>query len=163
MPGRDVGATALAPLLYIGQMFLGIHHRKPVSPLLPGTDTRCLSWRERCCKAIDFKTQSSHQKPTCPDAITFEAVCGANMVTRPPNFGGLETLAAHRVACLTWVHGLFSIQLAGFVRTGCWTGPPRGERAPRVSRAARPQKVCGTNPSSFEQKRAQIDWDGPAI
>ena len=35
-------------------------------------------------------------------------------------------------------------------KTGCWTGPPRGERAPRVARVARPHKSClpykGTSP-----------------
>ena len=37
LPRDDVGAIALAPLLYIGQMSLGIHHRNSMRGLLSGT------------------------------------------------------------------------------------------------------------------------------
>ena len=40
---------------------------------------------------------SVRQKSTCIDAICCRTLCGANLVTLPPKFGGNETCVVHRV------------------------------------------------------------------
>jgi len=61
-----------------------------------------------------------------PHEMNFRALFGANVVTQPSKFGGNEPLVLYRAG-----PGASQQEELG-VRTGSWTGPPRGKRAPRV-------------------------------
>ena len=60
-PRDDVGATALAPLLYIGQMPFGNHHGNSVTEHTMATDT---AWAERRMRGGSFSCCTPHPQET---------------------------------------------------------------------------------------------------